>query len=356
MMESKHRDAVYHQRCVEIMREARDLAALAQAASKALNHPEVVADTTLTAMVRAFIAEYEARLRIESDDGREGASSQLVRPFAPPKEAAPITRDQVVCAYNRLRLRLEEHLAHYNERGAGDILVSLWDLYERYPQWVDRASVERCQEQVRRLTRCRDEFRSQLDRLVQQARQAAQSGDEKSAAWLMRRLSAIHSLLPEVLPRERFEALAEEIRRCCQQHDQREAIAALMERERAVADEIKRIGALVHRCHKLAARAAQEPQLAAAAQAELRAAITELKAHDSEWLADLMLELDALMADLHDPQGRVHAQVDRFLEQVRQALVKLREQVQAVQAERGGQPAGRPPGGTRQADIQPGSR
>lgn len=336
MMESKHRDTIYHQRCMEISREARDMASLTAAASQALNHPDVASDTVLTAMIRAFIAECEARLRIEDAGPREPthAESQLLRPFATPSAAAPATKDQVVGALSRLRLRLEEHLAHYNESGASEVMVGLWDLYERYPRWIDRSIIERCQAQVRRLASCRDEFRAHLDDLVSQARQAAQDGEEKTASWLARRLAAIHTLLPEVLPTARLEQVTQEIRRSCTRHDQREAIGELMARERAVADEIKRIGAMVHRSQKLGSQAESDPALALEARTELQRAIAELRTHNNEWLADLMLELDTLMDDLTDSDGRIHAQIDRFLKNVRGALIQLHEQVKAIQKER----------------------
>lgn len=336
MMEFKHREAVYHQRCMEIMRESRDLASLAAAASRALNHPEVAGDATLTAMVRAYVSECEARLRVQGGGETVSpvAKSQLLRPFEQPANPTLVTREQAAAAYNRLRLRLEEHLSHYDENAAAEVMVSLWDLYERYPRWVERASVERCQEQVRRLTERRDQFRSQLETLITEARKAAQRGDEKTAGWFVRRLSAIQMLLPTILPRERFNEIAAEVRRYTRRHDQRETLSRLMERERAVAEEVKRIGAIVNRCQRISARAAEEPGLQEEAEQEWRRVVEELRAHHNDWLAELMLEIDTMIDDLHDPDGRIHAQADRFLKSVRQALAQLHAHVRAIQKER----------------------
>ncbi len=341
MLESKHRETIYHQLCMEIMRAARDLPSLSAAASRALNRPEVVSDPTLSAMVRSFVTQSEARLRVDEGDASERTSdSHAASPFTPaPSDVAAGERARSL--YNRLRLRLEEHLAQYNETGAADVLVSLWDLHERHPAHVARATVERCQEQVRRLGERREAFRTHLGELLTRVRDAVAAGDERTAGWLIRRLDAIHTLLPQVLSAEQLEQVRQQALRDGRKQESREALAQLRDREKSVAAEIQRLGAMVHRCRRLCEARAEHPEISETARTELNGAIRALREHGREWLATLMLELDALLDDLRDADGKAHAQVDRFVQSVRQALVSLREQVRELQ--RGGSGSGGAP-------------
>lgn len=61
----KHRDASYQALCAQILRETTDLHTLAAAATRALSHPDVCQDPLLAGMVRSFIAEQEAALRVK---------------------------------------------------------------------------------------------------------------------------------------------------------------------------------------------------------------------------------------------------------------------------------------------------
>src|SRR5688572_16175533 len=61
--ECRHRETVYQQLCADILREARDLASLALATSRALAHPDVRNDGMLAGMVRSFVAVREAEVR-----------------------------------------------------------------------------------------------------------------------------------------------------------------------------------------------------------------------------------------------------------------------------------------------------
>lgn len=334
--DAKRREAVYQQRCAEIMREMRDLESLSYAAARALGHPEVHADPVLFGMLRSFIAEREAEIRARSP--LPGAEEGEGAPAGPAVEQAtefkvPL-RERVRTALSKLQVELEGHLANYNEAGAGEVLSRIQDLRHRYPGHVEVAVVRRCEEQVKRLAEKRDMFRRQLTELVQQATVAIERGDQKTAAWVLRRLAAIHTLLPAVLPEDRFKALRETILRSGEKQERHEAARQLVAREQAVGAEIKRLGAIIHRYHKLSQKTSGDDDVSRRAEEEYRRAVAEVRSHNDEWLADLMIELDCLLEDLHGPRDRAESQVDKFVNNVRTALQQMRQEIETIQKER----------------------
>ena len=334
--DAKRREAIYQQRCAEIMREMRDLESLSYAAARALGHPEVHGDPVLFAMLRSFIAEREAELRArahlpgaaEEDEAAAGPAVEKPKDFKVP------LRERVQAALSRLRLELEGHLTHYNEVGAQEVLARIKDMHHRYPGHVERTVVDRCETQVKRLTEQRDSFRNQLTELVEQAVAAAQGGDLKTASWVSRRLSAIHTLLPAVLSRERYEGLRDAIAQSMEKHERHEAARQLVAREQAVGAEVKRLGAIIHRYHKLMHKTPSDDAVMRHAAREYRRAVEEVRSHDDEWLADLMIELDCLLDDLRGPRERAEAQVDQFVSNVRTALHQMQTEIEVIQKER----------------------
>lgn len=334
--DSKRREAIFQQRCSEIMRETRDLESLSYAAARALGHPEVQSDSILHAMLRAFISEREAEIRarapvpgVEEDEETEAAPAAKQAP-----EFKLPLRERVQGTLSKLRLELEGHMTNYNQAGAEEALVRIRDLRKRYPGHVELEVIERCENQVRRLIDKRDAFRTQLTELVTQAAEAVARGDQKTAAWVLRRLSAIHKLLPAILPDERLAELRQTILQSEQQQERREAARNLVAREQAVGAEIKRLSATIHRYRKLSQKGDADQALLRRAEEEYRQAVQEVRSHDDEWLADLMIELDCLLEDLHGPRDRAEAQVDKFVNNVRMALRNMRAEIEQIQKER----------------------
>ncbi|MFQ5805526.1 MAG: hypothetical protein ACE5I3_03640 [Phycisphaerae bacterium] len=334
--DAKRREAIYQQRCAEIMRETRDLESLSYAAARALGHPEVHADPVLFGMLRSFIAEREAEIRARAHLPRaaDEAEAEPAPAAKKPAEFRLPLRERVQSALSKLRLELEGHLTSYNEAGAAEALAHIKDLRHRYPGHVELAVLERCEEQVKRLAEKRDLFRSQLTDLAQQAVQAVERGDQKIAAWVLRRLSAIHTLLPAVLPEDLFKTLRETIVRSEEKQERHAVARQLGARERAVGAEIKRLGAIIHRYHKLSQDASHDHAMMRRAEEEYRRAVAEVRSHNDEWLADLMIELDGLLEDLHGPRGRAEAQVDKFVNNVRIAVRQMQREIETIQKER----------------------
>ena len=333
LSDAKRREAVFQQRCAEILREVRDLESLTYAAARALGHPEVNADPVLAGMLRAFIAEREAELRarapIETQDNRHTHVSRSEY-----QEVQLPLRERVQRTLAKLRLELERHIGGYNEAGAAEVLIRIRDLRKRFPAQVETETVEECEQLVRRLTEKRDDFRQHLDELGQRAVEAVEMGDPKTATWVLRRFSAIHTLLPAVLPDDKLSEYHKQVRQSEQRQERHEAARNLVTRERVVGDEIKHLGAVIHHYHEMVQAKNVDPTTFAEAEAEYQRALSTIRQYDDEWLADLMIELDGLLEDLHGPRERAEEQVDRFVNNVRQAMQRMRAEIRQIQQSR----------------------
>ncbi|HOO18476.1 MAG TPA: hypothetical protein PLU99_15395 [Phycisphaerae bacterium] len=333
----KHRDAVYQTLCAQIVREATDLQSLAASAARLLGHPDVSSDPMLGAMLRGFIAEREAYLRqarVLAHPEQAQDKSQLKKPFEQLGSTEFPTKARVLKALLSSRHEFEVSLAEYNEADARRALQNIEDLGRRFPVHVEAAVVRDCRQKFEAFVARCERYRQQVEQVAAQAVEAARRGEPKTADWLLRRLRAIHALTPVLLSAERFEAIAQQIQRVSQKHAQREARAALIARERAVADRIKRAGAAIYRFHKASAELPPESEEYQRAEAAYNAAVEEVRSLDTDWLTGLLLDLETYLDDLHDPEGRTEMQLDRFIGTVRVALRQLRQEIRAITAAR----------------------
>ncbi len=333
----KHREATYQQLCAQVLREARDLPALAASAGRALSHPDVSRDPVLEAMLRSFVAEQQALLaaqRPKSPEEQAAETSKLEKPFEVRASCEAPTRAQIIKGLRELQHEFESHAAEYDESAAEYSLGKIRELGERYPVYVEATLVRRYEERFAQLTSHCALYRLQLEGVARQAVRAAAEGDAKTANWLFRRLRAIHALTPSLLPAFRFEQLRSEMERSESHHEHREALRGLIERERSVADTIKRAGAAIYRFHEVSRTTPPGSDEYARAEHAYRTAVNEVRALDTEWLTGLLLELESYLGDLEDPEQRAQAQLDRFIGTVRNALTKLRHEIRAIQDER----------------------
>ena len=331
----KHRDAVYQTLCAQIVREATDLQSLAASAARALGHPDVSSDPMLGAVLRGFIAEREAYLRQASLLAHRAGPGQVAaqKALRTARQHGIPDQARVLKALLSSRHEFEVSLAEYNEptRAA---LQNIEDLGCRFPVHVEAAVVRDCRQKFEAFVARCERYRQQVEQVAAQAVEAARRGEPKTADWLLRRLRAIHALTPVLLSAERFEAIAQQIQRVSQKHAQREARAALIARERAVADRIKRAGAAIYRFHRASAEWPPESEEYQRAEAAYNAAVEEVRSLDTDWLTGLLLDLETYLDDLHDPEGRTEMQLDRFIGTVRVALRQLRQEIRAITAAR----------------------
>ncbi len=326
--EAKRHDAAFQRWCAEILREVRDRQSLAWVSARALSDPDIRGDAEIESRLRGFIAEREAELRL--------AETVYGSPEAPPLPTftkAPPTpsQAQVRVAFERLRHAFDDDVAHFDEPRAREQLGELDAMQKRYANWLDPAGVERCREALARMVRRRDALRADIDELARRACHAARRGDNEAAASDLRKLSSVHAAQPRLLTDARFAEIREQIARSGAEHEHRLAARRLIERERAVAAEVRRLADVVHRFHLLARREPHDSDAYLRAEREYHAAVATVRSHDKEWLAELILELDAFLDELHDEKAS--KQVDRFLASVRLAHRRLIDEIRQIHRE-----------------------
>lgn len=345
--EGKHREAVYQQLCSQITREAIDLPSLSRAASMALAHPDVSRDPALAGMIRNFVAERESAIRFEEMERRGGKqpSSKLRTPFGASAVAPPEpTKAQLMATLHKLEHDFDLRSLRFDYKGALDIATRVQELRRRFPVHIDEAAARAFGEKVEELrTRC-ERWQQQITELGRQAVEAASAGEQDRATWILRRLHAIQVLHPALLPDAQIEAVRRAVTEAVTSRERREALGAVLAREKQIADEINQLADIIVRFHQLERRQPAGSPEVQAALVQYRAAVRRVHAFDTEWLASLMVEMESLLDELHGADQRAHAQVTRFIANVRSALLRLRQEIREIKLElEGATPPGAAP-------------
>lgn len=333
----KHRDGIYQQLCAEILRTAVDTQSLQTVARRALNHPAVTGDSELASRLRSFIAQREAALRdtrrtpAEESAARE-QESKVRRGFLSNADDGP-DRQSLMTIFRRLESEFDAAVAQFEESRAGRVLEKMRDLRRRFPVHVPLPDLQRAEEQHDRLLKNAGMYRRQIRDLARQGVSAATAGDGRTASWIVRRLQAIHTLLPTLLPYEKLTGLLAAIEQGGVDQEAAEVTEELLEREREVAAEIKNLAGIVHRYHELQARGGRNEAAFERVEDLYHRAVARIRAMDTDWLAGLMLQLETLLEDLDDPSGQLHTKLEHFIASVRDALNRLRAEVRSIQAE-----------------------
>lgn len=329
----RHRHDVFQQLCAEIMRDAVDLVSLEHVSQRVMNNADVCGDSVLAAWLRSFIAEREAALRTfktpAEEQARHEEESKLRYGFLSPTGRGIPTQQETLDALSRLQREFDAYLAQFEDRKALRVLERIRELRRRFPAHVPADDLQRCETQMDRLLKRAGQYRRQIEELAGQAAAAARDGDDQTAAWLMRRLDAIHALLPNVLTAVQLERLRSEIHRGGQEHESEEAARALRERKLEVAAKIKSLAGIIQRFHEVAGRLPPEHNAYRRAELNYRQAVEEIRGMNTEWLTSLVLELETLLDDLDDPSGQMQSQLDQFITQVRTALNRLCLEIRA---------------------------
>ncbi|MBK8913738.1 MAG: hypothetical protein IPM64_03890 [Phycisphaerales bacterium] len=379
------RDSQFHHFCAEIVREAVDERTLDRTWQRLLHADELRSDPELAAMLRSFLEQKRAEIRehariaAASLGARPSTGSRLptgvriprrtaaggnakdawedVHPVLPEHRPhvdaqparlhpapAPPTREQLVLARRRDRAEFDEAVGRFDVRAAEMALDRLSELHHR--PGTPAADVEEDARSARRLDALRTRvahFAGHVDRLAAFAAEALRRGDADVAARFLQRLSSIHAARPALLPQERLDEIRAMLARVGEDEEARAAAAALVARERSVVDELKRLIRTIHRFHDLVRAHPPDSEEFRAAERAYREALGEIRAHDNEWLAGLILELEGLIEELHDPTGHAIHELDHFLDAVRAALRHLASEVRAIQREResGAEPGAR---------------
>lgn len=335
--EQKHREGLLQQLTAEITRETCDVPTLDRTAARVLNQPVVLADPVLAGSLRAFIAERRSMLEREAAERRRLIEGEDEPRHAPaPRDGrvdAPPTREQILAAFERLRVELEDELLHLNLTAAQNTLARVEEMARRYPAYIASSALEHCRAEASRGDQRFRRLREQVHQLTEQAVSAAQQGNHEVAAQALRRLSSVHASRPMLLPDAEFAAIRERIATASDAAEHRSAARELVARERAVAADIRKLATIIHRFHVVSRRVPHTGEEWRRAEEVYNAAVREVRSHDADWMAGLILEVDTLLEEIHDTSGQAAAQADRFLASVRAALAKLRAEIRAIEQE-----------------------
>lgn len=338
----KHRQDIYQQLCAQIMSGAVDQVSLQSIAARVLHNPDVSGDGTLASMLRSFIAQREASLRAGPTPAEAHALSEerskLQSAFGGAGGSPFPTREALIVSFGRLQRDFDAFLAQFDEKQARLVLDKMRELRRRFPVHIAAVDLQRCEEQLDRLLKQAGQYRRQINELAEKGAAAARTGEQKTAVWITRRLQAINTLMPSLLPPEELERLQSEISRGGDVHETQEAARELLERQREVADKIRELAGVIHRFHELAQRLPPEDNAYRRAEVNYRRAVEEIRHLDTSWLTSLVLQLESLLDDLDDPTGQMHTQLDRFIASVRTALNRLCLEIRARQRAKGAAP------------------
>lgn len=383
----RERERLFQQLSSEIMREARDPATLSAVSRRILSRSEVQRDSALAGMLQTCVAQREVELRARADqhrremeasvrraaprdealrDIKQGRPDPSISPVAaesggdpaPPPPSTPesrgsITLAQAMNAYRRTRSEFDDYLLHYNLPMAEEAFQRLAALQKRYPDAISTATIERARVDLARVRARRDEIDRDVHKLKERAVASALAGIHDEAARALQRLSSLHNAQPSLLPTERFEAIREEIRRAGEQSERNEVVRELLERERKVAGELRVLLDHVRAFHQAARTLPHDDPRFLAAEKQYIIDVKSIHSHDNSWLADLMLELDDLLEDLHDPTGRAEQHVAHFIDRVRATLHELHHEARNIAREERARRDGTPPQATSPISAPP---
>lgn len=334
MTDQKSREAFYQRYSSEILREGLDPGRLTRVAARVMCAREVASDSILGAMLRGVIATREGELRAQTEATCAANQTEHAREATQRFSAEFFTKEQVRGMLQRLQLRFDDAVAHYAETAATEMLKQIEELARRYSVHVDQAVVQHYRDAFEACRQRCANWRKAVEQLAEQGIAAGCAGDEVKANWIIRRLGAIHALRGEVLNEAHLQELVCRIRAAEDDCEEQEAAQALRQREQEIALEVKQLALAVRKFHEVAQSHTPDSPAFRVAAERYRKAIEDVQHHDQEWLTGIFMELEDLVAGVHDTGGTVEGELDLFIERVRRTLVHMRQEIRQIHAEK----------------------
>ena len=323
----KRREAAFEHLRAELLREGSNRNSFRTAKQRVMARPEVQRDPALRAMLEQVVAEREAyfkqlpeHLAPHSLTDHRTPSSHLIHTGPDPASEA---RDTL----KLLETQFREAVSHFHVVDARGALERMRAVWGRHPALKPDEQPARAQDELDRLLHRRNAFLKHVDEWSDKAVHAAGRGHEDHAARALTRLSSIHALHPDLLTDARFDEIRRRIEAAGDRREDQVLARKLLMRERAVAEEIKGLARVIHQFQKTAKADPHDGAEFAKAEAAYHEAVRALSAHDSDWLAGVILELVDLLGEFHSADTGPQEQVDRFVNSVRSALSHLRKEV-----------------------------
>jgi hypothetical protein len=336
-MNTKQRDIVYQRWSGVIQREARDLNSLEQISARALADPDLHDDQTLQSMIRAELqkrrAEFEQELQAEQSRAAS-LRSRADKQSTPPELIPAAPPDEVREAFNRLARTLSTSLERDDGTETSAIFGKMRALHEQSPGVIPAAVIEEYEQRVEKLRVHIKQLTDEIAALAQQAVSASRKGSEQGLARSMRRLTAIHAAHPRLLDEPGLEDVRRNVADAADERRQhRLTTKNLLERERAITAEIKKLAAAVRDFHRVACAVPDTSEEFHQAEATYLRAIQKVRTYDTEWFSGVVLELADLLAEWTLPPLGAEGQIDRFLDSIEAGLDRIRAEMRRIQSE-----------------------
>ena len=327
-------EAIYDRWCAAMQREMRDAEALNGVLRRALGDSDVRQDPALMDRLRQYADARHAELRAAqqqpiSPRGSEGHETFVPEPNAPVASSPAQTRATFAHLATRFRASLEQ----FEEHDAETIFQHIEQFRVEEPEVITASMVRALAEELASHRQSRQQLETRIDTEAQQAREAGRRGHHESAGRLLRGLSSIHAAHPKVLSLQRLDAIRKAVIDASEEYEHRHAVHEIVAKERRIAEEFKGLADTVHRFHKLARQVPHDGEAFHRAEAEYLKTVREIRSHDGEWLAGVILELADLLAAWKDPPPEKQEQVDHFIDRVRSSLKHLRSEIRVIDSE-----------------------
>jgi hypothetical protein len=325
----KNRDVLLERFRGEILREAGNRNSLNQVKARIFHDSHVNADPVLADSLRAFIAQRESLLAHAIPKPTQQRVEKL-----PPRTPVDTLAD-VQRKFHELAVEFDHVVADGNEVVARDLMNQMRVLAEAHPTIISPETLHHFATSIAELAAKQRAFNERISALARKAEAAAIAGDDETTARILKRLYGIHATFPASLPSDRLRSIKQGIIKASERFDHRHAIEELSRRAHAVAAEIKTLAAAIHRFHVASRTVAHDSDTYKQAEEEYRRLVQNVRSHDADWFAALVLELVEFLAEWDHPPARARHQVDLFLDFIRSALVHLRAEIHEIDSERG---------------------
>jgi hypothetical protein len=336
-MNTKQRDVVFRRWSSVIRREAQDLASLDKISTRALADPGVRDDPTLQSMIRADLQKRKAEFEQELRNQDSSTTASIPRPTSRSevrKRVCTTTPEQDREVFNRLAQTLCASLERGNEKETRAILAKMQAVQERRPGVITAAMMGEYEQRVQTLRAHIKQLTNEIAVLAKQAVSAAFHGRKQDLARSMRRLAAIHTAHPLLLDDPGLEAVRRDIAHAADERREHQLTTKkLLERERAIASEIKQCAAAVRDFHGVACTVPDTSEEFRAAEATYLRTIQKVRTYDMEWFSGVVVEMADLLAEWTLPPLRAEGQIDRFLDSISAGLDSIRAEMRQIESE-----------------------
>ncbi|MHC5111616.1 MAG: hypothetical protein ACYTHJ_17260 [Planctomycetota bacterium] len=332
-MNIKQRDIAFHRWSAVIGGETRDLHSLEQIFKRALADSDVQQDTALQRMIQAEVENRRVELKQERQGEEPSSSPSEPRPNG--RSELPPTHKQVLESFNGLSLALYASLERGDEDEARVVLGKLRLLQVQCPGVIPASAIAASEHRVEKLQARIKELADEIEGLTAKAVSASRDGKEQQIARSMRRLTAIHAAHPGLLDEVGLEDVRRDVVNAADERRQhRDTTRKLVERERAIAAEIKALAAAVRDYHRVAWTAQDTSEEYVEAEERYRKTFKKVRTYDTDWFSGIILELADILAEWTVPPPGAEGQIDRFLDSISKGLAGIHTDLSKIECEK----------------------